>query len=78
MYPWSKEGSPIQWMDHRQRRYLQNPRGGRLNILDLARPKQGSDCRKPPKTSSKLLQPISGTSRAVSRTPRIMNMATMK
>ena len=54
------------------------PTGRPIEYLGLALPKQGSDCRKPPKASSKLLQPMSGTSRAVSRTPRIMNMATMK
>ena len=42
----------MQWMDHRQRHYLQNPLGGRLNILDLARPKQGSDCESHPKLAA--------------------------
>ena len=46
--------------------------------MDLIYPKQGSDYDKQPRTVSKLLQPMSGTSRAVSRTPRIMKMATMK
>ena len=44
---------------------------GTLKILDLNNNKQ-------PRTISGLLQPMSGTSRAVSSTPRIIKMATMK